>query len=178
MNLNFLAICLFLSICGCKTGVSKPIHSIKKVEIVNPDYGILSITEKTRTSLLPLLWRCFPIKEIEVKYRKWPHTDPIEPTRVIEFMCDFEIWVKSKPIQNVYHGRRGKPESYCKDFKTAWNKLTHGEEFICIDGETLTKGEPREDEGSKKMKASWTWDKIKTKKGCYSFWNKYQCIDI
>ena len=26
------------------------------------------------------------------------------------------------------------------------------------------------------MKATWTWDKIKTKKGCYSFWEGDKCI--
>lgn len=169
---------LFLLICSCKTGLTKPNYPSEKVEIVHPDYEILSIKERTRDGLLPLMWRCFPIKDVEVKYRTWPFTDPMEPKKVIEIMCDFEIWVNSKPFQNVYHGRRGRPESYCKDFKAAWNKLTQGEEYICMDGETLTKGELQEDQDSKKMRASWNWDKIKTKKGCYSFWDKDQCVNF
>jgi hypothetical protein len=47
-----------------------------------------------------------------------------------------------------------------------------------MDGETLTKGEPKMGKDSKKMVVSWTWDKITTKKGCYSFWNGYQCVDF
>ena len=178
MKHRLLLVGLFLSVCSCKTAGTNDNYPHKKVEIVHPDYGILSLKDRTRTELLPLMWRCFPIKDVEVKYRTWPFTDPTEPRKVIEIMCDFEIWVNSKPFQNVYHGRRGKPESYCRDFKVAWNKLTHGEEHICMDGVTLTKGEPEVNEGQMKMKASWTWDKIKTKKGCYSFWNGYDCVDF
>lgn len=172
---QLIVVSLFLAVGACKTNSDKP---IKKVEIVNPDYGILSITERTRAGFLPLMWKCFPIKDVEVKYRTWRDADPLGPYDVIVTMCDFEIWVNSKPFQNVYHGRRGKPVIYCDEFKAAWNKLTKQEEHICMDGETLTKGEPEEDEYSKKMKASWTWDKIKTKKGCYSFWDGYQCVDF
>lgn len=179
MKYKFLLTVLFLSICSCKTGVTKPaVDSNKKVEIVSPDYGILSTTERTRAGLLPLMWKCFPIKDVEVKYRTWRDADPLGPYDVIVTMCDFEMFVKSNSITHVYHGRRGKPVSYCDEFKVAWTKLTNGEKHICMDGETLTKGEPEEDEASKKMKASWTWDKIKTKKGCYSFWTGYQCADF
>ncbi len=124
------------------------------------------------------MWRCFPIKDVEVKYRTWRDADPMGPYDVIVTMCDFEIWVNSKTFQNVYSGRRAKQEVYCNEFRAAWNKLTQGEEQICMDGETLTNGEPEEDENLKKMLVSWTWDKIKTKKGCYSFWDGYECVDF
>jgi hypothetical protein len=169
---------LLLTICNCETGANKLAYSNKKIETVNPDYGILPESYRTRSGARPLMWRCFPIKDVEVKYRTWRDADPMGPYDIIVTMCDFEIWTNSKPFQNVYHGRRGKPESYCKTFKAAWSKLAKGEEHICMDGETLTKGEPEEDEDSQKMRASWTWDKIKTKKGCYSFWDGYQCADF
>lgn len=100
------------------------------------------------------------------------------PYDVIVTMCIFEIWVDSKPFPHIYSGRRGKEVRYCNNFKSAWDKLTKDEKHICMDGETLTKGEPEEDKDSKKMRVSWTWDKIKTKKGCYSFWDEYQCSDL
>jgi hypothetical protein len=168
---------LLLTICSCKTGANKPIFPNKKIETVNPDYGILPESYRTRSGVRPLMWRCFPIKDVEVKYRTWRDADPMGPYDVIVTMCDFEIWANSKPFQNVYSGRRAKQEDYCSEFRAAWNRITQGEEQICMDGETLTKGEPEEDENSKKMVVSWTWDKIKTKKGCYSFWDGYQCIE-
>src|SRR5690606_15547480 len=124
------------------------------------------------------MWRCFPIKDVRVDSHTWRDADSMGPSDVIVTMCDFEIWVNSKPFQNVYVGRRAKEVTYCNDFKAAWKKLTQGEEHICMDGETLTKGEPEEDENTKKMIVIWTWDKIKTKKGCYSFWDGYQCVDF
>ncbi len=169
---------LLLTICSCKTSSMKPIRPGKKVEIVNPDYGILSESYRTRSGMRPLMWRCFSIKDVEVKYRTWRDADPLGPYDVIVTMCDFEMFVKSNSISHIYHGRRGKPVIYCDEFKAAWNKLTKGEEHICMDGETLTKGEPKEDGDSKKMVVSWTWDKITTKKGCYSFWDGYQCVDF
>lgn len=166
---------LFVVVGACKTSPYKP---IKKVEIVDPHYGILSIAERSRSGLRPLEWRCFSIKDVKVKYRTWRDADPMGAYNVIVTMCDFEIWVNSKPFPHVYSGRRGKEVVYCNDFKAAWRKLTQGEEYICMDAETLTKGAPEEDEVSKKMIVSWTWDKIKTKKGCYSFWDGYQCADF
>lgn len=173
-----LIIGLLLSIFSCKTSTIKAIYSGKKIEMVHPDYGILPESYRTRSGMRPLMWRCFPTKDVEVKYRTWRDADPMGPYDVIVTMCDFEMFVKSNSIFHVYHGRRGKQVIYCDEFKAAWSKLTQGEEHICMDGETLTKGEPEEDEDSKKMLVSWTWDKIKTKKGCYSFWDAYNCVDF
>lgn len=178
MKYKFLLAGLLLSICSCKTSTTKPIYPNEKVEAVNPDYGILSDTDKTRDGSRPLGWRCFSIKDVKVDSRTWRDADSMGPSDVIVTMCDFEIWVNSKPFPNVYSGRRAKEVTYCNDFKDAWNRLTKGEEYICMDGETLTKGEPEEDKGLKKKIVSWTWDKIKTKKGCYSFWDGYQCSDL
>ncbi len=172
MKYKFLIAILITTSCSCKI---RPIQPIKKIEVVDPNYGILSDFKTTKSERSPLEWRCFPIKDMEVKYRTWRDADSMGAYDVIVTMCDFEIYVISKSISHVYHGRRGKPVIYCDEFKAAWNKLTQGEEHICMDGETLTKGEPEEDQDSKKMYVSWTWDKIKTKKGCYSFWNGYQC---
>ncbi len=178
MKYTLLIIGLLLTICSCKTGGTKPIYSGKKIEIVDPDYGILSETYRNRSGTRPLMWRCFPINIVEVRYRSWRAADGMGRYDVIVTMCDFEILVNSTPFQNIYSGRRAKQEVYCREFKNAWNNLTQGEEYICLDGETLTKGQPEKDEESMKMVTSWTWDKIKTKKGCYSFWDGYQCADF
>lgn len=169
---KLLIVGLFLGVGACKTS---PNNSVEKVEVVNPDYGILSVVDRTRDGSRALGWRCFPIKDVKIDYRTWPNTDPYEPQKVIETMCDFEIFVDSKPIPNKYHGRRGKPVSYCNEFKAAWKKLTQGEEHICMDAESWTQFTPEEDKTLKKKVMTWTWDKIKTKKGCYSFWGGYNC---
>lgn len=118
------------------------------------------------------------MKDVAVKYRTWRDADPLGPYNQIVSMCDFEIVVKGEPISHVYHGRRGKPVTYCSEFKAAWKKLTLGEEHICMEGETLTKGEPEIEGKSKKEVVNWTWDKIATKRGCYSFWDSFSCVDF
>jgi hypothetical protein len=178
MKQKLLFVGVLLTICSCRTGAIKPTDPGKKIETVKPDYGILPESYRTRSGMRPLKWSCFPIEDVEVKYRSWRASDGMGRYDVIVTMCDFEIWVNSKPFQNVYSGRRAKQEVYCNDFKAAWNKLTQGEKHICMDGETLTNGEPEEDKDSKKMLVSWTWDKIKTQKGCYSFWDGYNCVDF
>ena len=178
MKYEFFLLAIFIILGGCKSGSSQNQRSDKNVEIVDPDYGVLTIIEKTRSKRTPLMWRCFPIKEVEVKYRTWQDADPLGPYDVIVTMCDFQIFAYNNSIKNAYYGRRAKPVSYCNDFKAAWKKLTHNEEHICLDGETMTEGKPEFDENSKSMVVNWTWDKIKTKKGCYSFWDDYQCSNF
>jgi len=169
---KFLIASLLLTTCMNNSAVAK---SNKKNEVADTDYGILSSVDRVRDGSRPLKWRCFPIKDVKVKYRTWPDTDPLNPKKIIEIMCDFEIFAEDKSAPHHYGGRRGKPESYCNDFKAAWKKLTRGEKHICLEGETLTNGTPEMNETSKKLEVSWTWDKIKTKKGCYGFWDGYDC---
>lgn len=169
---------LILVICSCKTSANKAIYSSNKIEMVDPDYGVLPESHRTRSGARPLMWRCFPIIDVNVKYRTWRDADPMGPSNVIVTMCDFEIWAEGKPFQHLYSGRRAKQEDYCNEFKTAWKKLTQGEKHICLDGETINEGKPEQDKDLKKMLVSWTWDKIKTKKGCYSFWEEYNCTDF
>lgn len=178
MSYKLILVSLLLVVCSCKTSANKPNPPGKKIETVNPDYGILPESYRSRSGTRPLMWRCYPIKDVEVKYHSWRAADGMGRSDLIVNMCDFEIFVNSKTYQNVYSGRRAKQDVYCKEFRTAWEKLTRDEYHICIDGITLTKGEPELDADSKKMIVSWTWDKIKTKKGCYGFWDKYQCVDF
>ncbi|MCB0411282.1 MAG: hypothetical protein KDD22_02075 [Bdellovibrionales bacterium] len=175
MKFKIFLIGLFVAVSSSKTYSVEP---VKKTKVVQSDYGILSVADKTRKPLTPVEWRCFPIKDVQVKYHTWRDADPMGRYDVIVTMCNFEIRVSSKPFPHVYSGRRAKEVVYCNDFRAAWNKLTQGEEHICFDGETITKGEPEKDAVSKKMRVSWTWDKVKTKKGCYSFWDGYQCANF
>jgi len=172
MIYRLLIFSLFLTICTCKYVESK---SGKNIEVVNPDYGILSVADKTRDGSRPLGWRCFPIKDVQVKYRDWRDADPMGPYDVIVTMCDFEIFTESTIISNEYHGRRAKQVIYCNEFKAAWKKLTQDEKHICLDAEPSIGGIQREGRALKKLIMSWTWDKIKTKKGCYSFWDGFDC---
>lgn len=118
------------------------------------------------------------MKDVKVDYHTWKDNDPMGPSDKIVDLCDFRIEVSTPAHFHLYAGRRAKLMQYCDDFKSAWKKLTLNEEHICFDGETLTKGEPEFDEKTQKMMTVWTWDKIATRKGCYSFWAGYDCTDF
>ncbi len=175
MTYKFFLAGIFIAICSCKTSQRQ---IPKKIVFVGRDYGILSVQDKVRPYRAPVMWRCFPIKDVQVKYHSWRDADPMGPYDVIVTMCNFMITVRDQPYPHIYSSRRGKEVTYCNEFKTAWDKITKGEKYICLDGETLTKGEPEEDKDLKKKIVSWTWDKIKTKKGCYSYWDGYACADF
>jgi hypothetical protein len=154
------------------------------IEVIKPDYGILSVVERTRKVGRPLMWRCFPIKNIDVQYRTWRDADPMGRYDVIVTMCEFEMHVQSGGKYHIYHGRRAKQVAYCNNFKAAWKKIAKGEKYMCLDGEPfcdgnpMFDGKPRFDKQLNRMVATWTWDKIMTKKGCYGFWDGYDCTSF
>lgn len=71
---------------SCTTSVPPSNEAVAKVEAVTPDYEILSIKERTRSGERPLMWRCFPIKDVKVNYRIWKDNDPMGPSNVIAWM--------------------------------------------------------------------------------------------
>ncbi|MFN7453801.1 MAG: hypothetical protein ACK5RO_03985 [Pseudobdellovibrionaceae bacterium] len=172
----FISILCLLS--ACKIASSQSIAGKKSLENVEPSYGILPEEYRLRSGQRPLMWRCFELKNVNVKYKVWRDADPMGPFDKIVDMCDFKIEAKDSKFQHLYVGRRAKPIGYCNDFKAAWKKLTDYENHICLDGETLTNGLPEFTEQTKTSLVTWTWDKIATRKGCYAFWGGNECTDF
>lgn len=111
-------------------------------------------------------WQCFPVKDVKPKYRYWKDTDPLGYAHVIVTMCDFEFTVQDRKIKHLYHGRRAKEQTYCNDFKKHFERITKNEKYICLNGE------PRSLETDKTTNTQtkyWVWNRIKTKKGCHSY---------
>jgi hypothetical protein len=113
-------------------------------------------------------WQCFPVKDVKPKVRTWRDSDGAGPNNVIVTMCDLETWVEHHGQIDVYYGRRAKENTYCREYLRAWKHLTRGEPFVCLSGEYhgISPPEP----GAPQIPSrDWTWDKIKTKKGCHSY---------
>jgi len=83
-------------------------------------------------------------------------------------MCDLQIWIDHPNDFHVYSGRRAKEVTYCRDFKKAWKKLTEAQNFACFNGEYHEKRPPGKSHPSVSYQ-SWTWNKVKTHQGCYSY---------
>ena len=87
------------------------------------------------------------------------------PAGVAIDMCEIEIQVKNGNDLQVFGDRRAHPAFFCKELEKNWKKITHNEKTVCISGES---GHYENDEKLGRYR-SWTWDKIKTKKGCHGY---------
>ncbi len=146
-------------------------------EIFSPsDLEVLSRADVTKNGH-PFLWKCYPLETVRPSFRTWKGADPLGPYDVMVTMCDLKISVSNKQIQNEYSDTRGRKISYCNEFMSAWKKLTTNEKKICIAGRSI-KNSYDVKQIPKFSKVDWIWDKIKTKKGCYSFWDAYDCADF
>ncbi len=104
-------------------------------------------------------WQCFPTKDVAYRYDTWKNNDPMGSSEIIVSLCMFGVHVKSKKLQHLYVDRRARRLEFCQELNTKWKKLTKDQTYLCLNGE------PHGLEGSE---VSWTWNKIKTHKGCAS----------
>lgn len=109
-----------------------------------------------------LYWQCFPLNETEAKYRTWKVVD--ERGRWVN-RCSPEVYIHHNGELQQYVDRRGHPIGHCKEFIEVWRNLTQAQTAVCLNGEG---GFYSKDIDFGKYKL-WTWTKVKTKRGCYSY---------
>lgn len=115
-----------------------------------------------RTALSGLYWQCFPVHETKVKYRTWMADNERGRSSV---RCAPEVSIRHNSKLQLYVDRRGHEVRACKDFIVEWKRLTQGQEVVCLNGEGGFYSRDRE-LGSYTL---WTWVKVKTKRGCLSY---------
>ena len=116
-------------------------------------------------NLGPLRWQCFATKDVEARYTSWRGPDGMGAWNKIYTMCTFEISIRHNGELHLYGDRRAHQIEYCRDFIRSWKWITKGQEFVCLNGDG---GGYEQDAENGKYK-SWTWEKFKTKKSCYSY---------
>jgi hypothetical protein len=140
------------------------------------DYGILSENDLKydikRGNPRPYLikefqpgyyrWQCFKTESVKYKYDVWKDNDPMGPSDTIVPLCFFGVHVKSEKIQHLYIDRRARRLEFCQEIENEWKELTRDETYLCLNGEP---------HGLKHTTVSWTWNKMKTKKGCISLFS-------
>ncbi len=161
--------------------VEVPLARVYPHAVLTEDYGVISekylldeIKEINQASPFDMKktdygrfrWQCFPVKDVKPKYRYWKDTDGMGYAHVIVTMCDFEFTVQDGKIRHLYHGRRAKEQTYCNDFKKHFERITQNEKYICLNGEP---GSLETDKSTHAQTKYWTWNRIKTQKGCHSY---------
>lgn len=113
-------------------------------------------------------WQCFPTAAVSVGYEKWRDNDAMGRADIIVTICSLDIQVHGKNLWSDYWDRRGHPEDFCKDLVGAWKELSRNEPFVCLNGEPAGV-ETKIVNGLKHQIRGWVWNKFKTRKGCYSY---------
>lgn len=104
-------------------------------------------------------WQCFPVNAVKFSYSTWRDNHPMGASDVIVTLCDFSFEVKDQPYSHYYYDRRARDVDSCSSLLKDWKRLCSGQSHVCFSGE--------QDSLHQKEKV-WTWNKIKTKKGCVS----------
>ena len=181
LTMGVVAAAYVLSKESLKQSQSDPLKQKYPYSILTPHYGILTewdLAQDAHTYILGpynegkltggAFWSCFPITSVKAEYNSWRDADPMGPSNVITTLCSLGIEAKTGFELDSYYDRRGHSIDFCKDFTKHWKKLTMGESFVCLNGEHFDVAEDVIN-GRKYKVRSWTWNKFKTKKGCYSY---------
>lgn len=175
MNLTLLLACA-LSITSATAEVAK--NEKYPYGLLTSSYGIVTEDDLAYDALRreikpydptdkigPLRWQCFATNEIEAKYKSWRGSDGMDAWNKMFTMCTFEITVRHRGELHHYSDHRAHKVGYCRDFIRAWKWITKGQKFVCLNGDGGSYDQNSKDE----KYISWTWEKFKTKKGCYSY---------
>lgn len=146
--------------------------------LITSDYGIVTVDDlaydatqrypspfRPTKHLLARYWQCVPCKDVKPETPTWRGEDGMGPAGVVITMCELEISVQGPRGTEVYGDRRAHPNSFCKQFLRNWKRLTKSEKIICLNGDDPI---PEKDETGRPY-LLWTWNKFKTRKGCYSY---------
>lgn len=179
MRIIFVILSLATSIGFAKSTAIDKVSSKYPYNLLTPGYKIVTDDDLAydnyrrkigpydpKTSLSSLYWQCFPTEAVEIGFDAWVGQDGMGPAGGIYTMCSIKISVRAKEDPQLFVDRRGHQIQFCLDFANEWKKLIKGQKIVCLDGEGGSYADEDKHLGRYKL---WTWDKLKTKKGCSSF---------
>lgn len=88
-------------------------------------------------------------------------------------MADLKIQVAVSPIRHeIFGGRRGLPSSECNQFVEKFKQILKGERHVCVSG-LSPHIENKVANGNQIQIRTWTFDRMKTRNGCVSYFEGY-----
>jgi hypothetical protein len=131
------------------------------------DYGIVKeidiIHDIKKHGRNLVRWQCFPVNSAKLSFTKWKENNPQGPSDEIVDLYDYNISIKGEPLNHFYYDRKARTKFFFSLFQKDWKRLTKNQQYFCINGE------PWELEGKTQ---GWVWNKIQTKKGCFSIFTR------
>lgn len=115
-------------------------------------------------------WQCFPREKIALIYEDTGYSP--EEMRNTDTMADISIRVTVEPgVFHEYVARRLMPPDEFERRLLLWRRLLKSERFACIEGDFGQRNYKILENGQKHEVYTWTFEKIKTKKGCDSYFD-------
>jgi hypothetical protein len=183
MRLNFLhrSSLIVIFFIFARTGFSDVPSLVKdSYGLLTPGYGIVTeddlAYDAKRRRIGPydptdhvgsLYWQCFPRAEVTAKFDSWRGRDGMGAWNKIYTMCTLEVDVNDTGESQIYTDRRAHRIGVCRDFMHAWKKITKDQRIVCLNGD----GGGYEQDGKAGKYKLWTWEKFKTKRGCYAYFS-------
>lgn len=168
--------------------ISIPVQAVTEVAkkkypyiLVTEDYGILNENDLAsctwgRGKLGPAFtkegghtsyWQCFPREQVSVTLEDTGDSPEDFKNTTVAYLS-LRIFEPSG-IVHEYEMRRGlELETFHKDFNR-WQKLMKGEKYVCLAGDFVSIENEFAPNGKKMKVYGWIFDKLKTKKGCASY---------
>ncbi len=151
--------------------------------MLKEDYGILSTNDLAayirevkpaifsgKIGMNYYYWQCFPRENVSITLRDMGHSS--EDIGNIENYGDLLInaW-SGDGVSNEYSMRR--PWAIDEEEKVfhRWQRLMKNEKYVCLAG-SVGQTDKKIKNNKLYIKYSWVFEKIKTKKGCYSYFEK------
>lgn len=115
-------------------------------------------------------WQCFPRENIALIFEDTGSSP--EEMRNADTMADISIKVRVSPdVLHEYVTRRLMPADEFERRLILWRNLLKGEKFACMQGDFEQRKYKMSENGQRLEVFTWTFEKIKTKKGCDSYFD-------
>lgn len=140
-----------------------------KCDIPKSNYGIL--TKKNTTNCAHAIkWQCFPVKDVTVTLEYIGMDDILEPTghtgdvTIIAYTDELENG--DYRVRHEYSMRRRWSYYAAEDTFHKLQKILSKQEYVCIAGGLIS---DERDTYKKQDVHAWIFEKMRTKKGCHSW---------
>jgi hypothetical protein len=161
-------------------GIDKNIKNKYPTVLLTEDYGILSENDlasytwgikHARFSIEQRAhyqyWQCFPRDQVSLSLKDKGHSS--EDIEGQENLGDLQIEVSlDDHVSHQYFMRKLSAISNYEEVFHRWQKLMKNQSYVCLGGR-FGGYEEKTEKGQRQKIYSWTFERIKTKKGCDSY---------
>lgn len=173
MKKKLLSLFVFISILYCSSSYCYDKTNLKTGTILTDDYGVFSSSGAPKRVYNVKLrhspdfrWQCFSRHKITVRLTELGNSEDLENKKENYSLIEISA-ADSVGITHEYVMRRAREISEYQQLFNIWLSLMKGEKHVCIAGSFVEK----EDE----KRYLWVFEKIKSKKGCYSYFQDENC---